>query len=868
MRKNRSLTLLLLTANLLLVSCEYDILDMNKAVIVGKIAGEQTKTSLQHEDGRYYPVWSAMDSIAVSVSEADLALFVLQGGAETRTGRFAGNADSDGDSYSAYYPYKNAIDYEDGIFRVELPAEQYYKEGSFDRGAFPMAAFGNESELDFRNLCSVVKVEFDEVVELDYIDFISDDGVFVSGKAEVEQINGMPVLTMREGLGHVRLWCEPSASEYYIAIPSQKYENGFTLKICYADGEIEIRTIADDVTFKRSEMRTLVISSDGNQGGGDEENESNLIWHWNGIDYIDDGTEYLSDTDPNPKGGFVMVGAFENGVPIDWILSGEDMGFYPSSGTGMQEIFFALNGNPSTEGKDRYFTFEIYTENEGVENKIFCFTQEGVFMEILTESNVDEFEYVNESFEDITYMFPPQQSSLELEVLTNAGSLARTGSLIDGDMYYNDKNPEFSYEWPEGDYVCHYTVSYPANYNYSVESVDFSIFKDPLNIQRFKRRGISYMIGPRIEVITDWNELTTEKVDVYDEYGQKLEKKFNLIQNEIIYDNLNRWYYIASPFADGNRSYVYAFDDNYVNYGESAVFRSNVSWDVDEDKLKEWGLDCVAYDGWNLSDGYSVSETSFEIGIAEVGYSEIYDGLYYDYIRRAPSERIESVISWLPIMLDLNDGTGYSYPVYPGFIGQGGVPTLEICFNDTPWDNIEYGSFVGNDGKKYEMYMEYSIDVIYERSYTDLLATDSIEFSYLTSPFGSTYVWENNSNYFIYMNVDSDGHMARLQHDARFRYCNGTYLYANDYIYWDKYIYDPSTKADSDCITSETCAGSELKVNVNECVKTVPMQSPQDWDTESRKSVNGNDVASVLKPASEKDGYESKNQPFERSRPL
>ena len=135
-------------------------------------ATSQTKTSMSPaEAGGYNVLWSDTDKIAVYPdSETKPSTFTLTGGAGTSKATFRGVVY--GDTYTAFYPENMLVSRNGKILKINLPEEQTYIPGTFATEAYPMAAFSRSKMLQFRNLCSVMRVSLKGVAKVDKLVFM------------------------------------------------------------------------------------------------------------------------------------------------------------------------------------------------------------------------------------------------------------------------------------------------------------------------------------------------------------------------------------------------------------------------------------------------------------------------------------------------------------------------------------------------------------------------------------------------------------------------------------------------------------------------------------------------------------------------
>ena len=221
-----------------------------------------TKTSLSGPiSGIYKTIWSENDAIGVFVGESEASEFKLKKGDGTTKGEFQGIfKDLNGMSMSktAVYPYGIVNGKSGSSISVSLPAEQTYKEGNIAEEAYPMVAVTDGAELNFKNLCSVLKISMTGSLTVNSIVFTPNNaGIKVSGEATIDADNTS--LTMASDAdSRVALICggvslSGTATDFHIVVPAQKYTDGFSITIDTDKGKV-LKTIKSDVTLTRSEL--------------------------------------------------------------------------------------------------------------------------------------------------------------------------------------------------------------------------------------------------------------------------------------------------------------------------------------------------------------------------------------------------------------------------------------------------------------------------------------------------------------------------------------------------------------------------------------------------------------------------------------
>ena len=222
-----------------------------------------TKTSLSSPvSGVYQNLWTENDEIGVFVDGNEVSKFSLKNGAGTSKGEFKGEfKDMNGASMekTAVYPLAIVKSKRGDSVSVTLPEEQPYKAGNIADGALPMIAVTDGNELNFKNLCSVLKISMTGSLAVNSVTFMANNSnIKVSGDASIDA--GKTTLTMADDAGsRLVLKCDgvklsgSSATDFFLVVPSQTYTGGFSLTIDTDKGKV-LKTIKSDVTLKRSEL--------------------------------------------------------------------------------------------------------------------------------------------------------------------------------------------------------------------------------------------------------------------------------------------------------------------------------------------------------------------------------------------------------------------------------------------------------------------------------------------------------------------------------------------------------------------------------------------------------------------------------------
>ena len=222
--------------------------------------GAETKTAM---DGNHV-VWSSGDQLAIFQGAGVADLYELADGYEgLASGTFTLKAGMGDDFYGgvemndprnvAFYPYAEGLaSYsEEGawvVSNVTLPATQAYTENSFANGAFAMVAVTESLEdhvLRFKNVLGAVKFQFKGSSVVKSVALKGNNNEVLAGAATVTAHDGFdtPSVVMAEdGATEVVLDCgegvqvSKEGTNFVIALPPVKFENGFTVTVTYADG--------------------------------------------------------------------------------------------------------------------------------------------------------------------------------------------------------------------------------------------------------------------------------------------------------------------------------------------------------------------------------------------------------------------------------------------------------------------------------------------------------------------------------------------------------------------------------------------------------------------------------------------------------
>ncbi len=224
-----------------LVSCNKEKESSKEAVFSAKLEqhiGQQSRTAINPENGMVK--WLAGDKIVVANGNGETAQFTLQSGAGSNEGTFSTAGEFEMEApFTAAYPQNATISGTTATFT--LPATQTLTQtGTFANGANPMAAYGTDDNLYFRNLCGGLDVRL-------LGDNIHVSGIRITG-SESEKLNGTfavdcsvnePAIMANQGSNGtniVTLNCNvvldaEAATEFFIVLPVGALAQGFTMEV-------------------------------------------------------------------------------------------------------------------------------------------------------------------------------------------------------------------------------------------------------------------------------------------------------------------------------------------------------------------------------------------------------------------------------------------------------------------------------------------------------------------------------------------------------------------------------------------------------------------------------------------------------------
>ena len=231
---------------MMLVSCNKEKKVSKEAVFTANIEqhiGQQGRTAINPLNGDVK--WLAGDKILVTNGNGETAEFTLQSGAGSTEGTFRTTGEFEmTEPFTAVYPQTATLSGTTATFNLAA-TQTLTQTGTFANGANPMAAYGTDENLYFKNLCGGLDVRL-------LGDNIHVSGIRITG-AEGEKLNGTftvdcsanePALMVGQGTNgtnivtlncDVTLTSTTTAQEFFIVLPVGALAQGFTMEVL--DGE-------------------------------------------------------------------------------------------------------------------------------------------------------------------------------------------------------------------------------------------------------------------------------------------------------------------------------------------------------------------------------------------------------------------------------------------------------------------------------------------------------------------------------------------------------------------------------------------------------------------------------------------------------
>lgn len=260
-----------LTLAVLMAGCSKDEINMNAEVpdtsetVIFSLDAIETRTSLRDDKTIE---WSEGDKVNVNGTPYMVRIDPETGNATIEVVK--------AQSYLAVYPAGNFAGMtEDGnAFKLNLPAEQKYVEGTFGDNYNPMVAYCTEgTNLQFHSICSVVKLSLKGNVSLDHIELTDSDGGVITGEfifpipseGNKTATGGSGKTVSLTFLSYMQPQLDPETpTDFYIVIPANDgnnslYKHGFVVTVFTSDGDKTVRVSADDSKVLANNVMTMPV---------------------------------------------------------------------------------------------------------------------------------------------------------------------------------------------------------------------------------------------------------------------------------------------------------------------------------------------------------------------------------------------------------------------------------------------------------------------------------------------------------------------------------------------------------------------------------------------------------------------------------
>ena len=252
---------------MMLISCNKDKKDPKEAIFTANIEqhnGQQNRTAINPENGMVK--WLAGDKILIANDNGESAQFTLQSGAGNNEGTFSTAGEFEMEApFTAAYPQNATINGTTATFT--LPATQTLTQpGTFANGANPMAAYGTDDNLYFRNLCGALDIRLlGDNIHVSGIRITGADGEKLNGTFAVDCSANEPAMMASQGSNgtnivtlncDVTLTSTTTAQEFFIVLPVGALAQGFTMDVLDGENVVCTKTLETNLAqIVRNEVK-------------------------------------------------------------------------------------------------------------------------------------------------------------------------------------------------------------------------------------------------------------------------------------------------------------------------------------------------------------------------------------------------------------------------------------------------------------------------------------------------------------------------------------------------------------------------------------------------------------------------------------
>ena len=252
------------------------------------VAPDELQVSFDEEDTRIQlgengcPVWNENDLVSVFYRSNSNDKYQFAGKTGDHDGSIKlveqGTATQATTKIVAVYPYNENywFNWNTGDVEAFLPAEQIYCKDSYGVGSSIMVSVSDYKQLSFKNVCGWLKLQFTGVGNVSKITFKGNNGEQVAGEIYINAEDASCVLASDMGSGEnvggvieedntvltsVTLNCgngvalnSETPTAFYIALPPQTFEKGFTATIYGYDGSTKEISTENLITIERNHI--------------------------------------------------------------------------------------------------------------------------------------------------------------------------------------------------------------------------------------------------------------------------------------------------------------------------------------------------------------------------------------------------------------------------------------------------------------------------------------------------------------------------------------------------------------------------------------------------------------------------------------
>ena len=308
--------LLFVFAALAFASCTQDVVvevTANKSDSVDTITvgfeGEENETRIQLNDMKQ-TVWTKGDLVSVFYRSNANQQWKYNGETGARTAELkrekAGSATREMDRVVIVYPYNEDYYINPSTYNVQasLPAEQTYLDNSYGLNGNIMVSSSEYNQFSLKSVCGWVKLQLKgdgEIVKS--ITLRGNNGEQVAGELYINTSDASAVLASEMGssednnaggglifddtiLTEVTLDCGegvkllPVATSFYIALPPQTFENGFTVEITDDSDYTMVQSTSKEMIIERNHIQPMAAFTFVNPNvEGEPKPANNEIWY-------------------------------------------------------------------------------------------------------------------------------------------------------------------------------------------------------------------------------------------------------------------------------------------------------------------------------------------------------------------------------------------------------------------------------------------------------------------------------------------------------------------------------------------------------------------------------------------------------------